>query len=206
MKSWKETFLEHGDKPAFIGGPDDSQVSFQELAKSTELLCKQMSEAGVGKSSVIGFPGIYSPRSLSMFFAIADTQATAVPLPNDAEERLGKLLWVGTDHGRVLGDEVPAEDLLREETEITQFEGPQDLSRDLGFVRNVLQTQAGGFAKPLQLLTKGLRVVGHPLHRCHHRRILSPFALLKLPDRAAIERPREPSSADPGVPECGAAP
>jgi hypothetical protein len=43
------------------------------------------------------------------------------PLPRRFE-CFGQLLRIGTDHSRILGNEVPAENLLRKEPEITRLE------------------------------------------------------------------------------------
>ncbi|QDV43249.1 Long-chain-fatty-acid--CoA ligase FadD13 [Stieleria neptunia] len=104
MNSWQQTFAGHGDHPAFIGGSDDSRVTYRELAESVQRLCREMADAGVDASSVIGFPGQYSQSSLAMFFAVADLHATAVPLPEGADERVGRLLEIAlATHG--VGDD-----------------------------------------------------------------------------------------------------
>ncbi|QDV82890.1 ANL family adenylate-forming protein [Planctomycetes bacterium TBK1r] len=92
MSSWQQTFAGHGDQPAFIGGSDDSRVTYRELAESVKQLCREMTDADIDGTSVIGFPGNYSPNSLAMFFAVADRHATAVPLPEAADERIDRLL------------------------------------------------------------------------------------------------------------------
>jgi acyl-coenzyme A synthetase/AMP-(fatty) acid ligase len=94
VKDWREVFADHGEKLALIGGPEDARATYRELAEAVSKLCREMSDAGIDASSVIGFPAQYSLDGLATFFAIADLHATAVPLPEDAGDRIERLLEI----------------------------------------------------------------------------------------------------------------
>lgn len=109
MCDWRAVIAGHGQGLAIVLGADQEArgVRYHGLLRETDATSSVLAGAGVGSGAVVGFPGQYSTTNVATLLAVADLGAVAVPLPDDSEERIGRLLQIaGATHRVVLADQL----------------------------------------------------------------------------------------------------
>ncbi len=92
VPDWSHQFRDRGQTPALLSGCCDAAVSYRRLADAIDDWNGPFQDASIGPGSVVGFPAGYGIDSISLFFALAQLGAVAVPLPPDSESRDAELL------------------------------------------------------------------------------------------------------------------
>lgn len=104
MENWVESLRPHGETLCFAGGPHEEQATYREISERIERHLAVFHEAGLTANSIIAFPGQYTLDAVACFLATADLGGVAVPLPDDGEERVSRLLTIArATHRVVLG-------------------------------------------------------------------------------------------------------
>jgi acyl-coenzyme A synthetase/AMP-(fatty) acid ligase len=94
MSNWGESLRTRGGRLCFVGGPLDERVTYCEMADRIGTISQMLTQAGVTAGSVVAFPGQYSADNVATFLAIADLKAVAVPMPDDADSRIERLMGI----------------------------------------------------------------------------------------------------------------
>ena len=92
VPDWSHQFRDRVETPALMSGCCDAVVSYRLLADATDEWNAQFQGASIGPGSVVGFPADYEIDSISLFFALAQIGAIAVPLPSESDSRDDDLL------------------------------------------------------------------------------------------------------------------
>ena len=112
MCDWRAVMAGHGQGLAMVRGAEEAAtgVHYDGLLRQTDAISSTLASAGVGAGAVVGFAGQYSTANVATLLAVADLGAVAVPLPDDSEQRIVRLLEIaGATHRLISGDRLADE-------------------------------------------------------------------------------------------------
>lgn len=101
MSTWAQSLLSYGEGLCFVGGPHDQRVTYREMVDRIAAITAILTQAGVTARSIVAFPGQYTADNVATFLAIADLKAVAVPLPEDGDSRIERLMDIAHVSHRV---------------------------------------------------------------------------------------------------------